>query len=106
LKSLLSSTFHGGGNTGSGVDTFIYFFLGLFPDVKMYSDFADGKEMKGVGPDTTVTEYILKTSIPTIMMISFCQLALVVRFGRCMELLLMQCQQPQRSLRQRIWILR
>lgn len=71
LKSLLSSTFHGGGNTGSGVDTFIYFFLGLLPDVKMYSDFADGKEMKGVGPDTTVTEYILKTSIPTIMMIFF-----------------------------------
>lgn len=71
LKSLVTSTIKGGNNTGSGVDTFIYFFLGLLPDVKMYSDFADGKEMKGVGPDTTITEYILKTSIPSIMMIFF-----------------------------------
>lgn len=71
LKSLVTNTIHGNGDTGSGIDTFIYFFLGLLPDVKMYSDFADGKEMKGVGPDTTVTEYMLKAAIPTIMMIFF-----------------------------------
>lgn len=71
LPSLFKSAFNGGGNAGSGIDTFIYFFLGLLPDVKMYSDFAEGKEMRGVSQDTTVTEYILKTSIPTIMMIFF-----------------------------------
>lgn len=71
LKSLVSNTIHGNGDTGSGVDTFVYFIFGLLPDVKMYSDFADGKELKGVGPDTTATEYVLKVSIPTIMMIFF-----------------------------------
>lgn len=71
LKSLVTNTFQGNGNTGSGVDTAIYFILGLFPDIKMYSDFADGSEAKGLGPDTTITEYLLKISIPTIMTIFF-----------------------------------
>ena len=71
LKSLFSNTIHGNGDTGSGIDTFIYFFLGLLPDVKMYSDFADGKEAKGVSADTTITEYVLKISLPTIMTVFF-----------------------------------
>lgn len=74
LKSLFTNTIHGSGDTGSGIDTFIYFFLGLLPDVKMYSDFADGKEAKGVGADTTITEYVLKISLPTIMTVFFLSL--------------------------------
>lgn len=71
LTALVKSAYSGSNGSGSGVDAIIYFILGLFPDVRMYSDFAEGAEGKGLGPDTTVTEYILKTSIPTIMMIFF-----------------------------------
>lgn len=71
LAALVKSTVSGSNGSGSGIDAIIYFVLGLFPDVRMYSDFAEGAEAKGMGPDTTVTEYILRTSIPTIMMIFF-----------------------------------
>ena len=60
------------GKAGTGLDAVFGFILVLLPDVIEYSDFgskanADGKYTK----EMTVTQYILKAAIPTIMSVFF-----------------------------------
>ena len=56
-------------NYGVGLDAFFGFFLSLFPNVKAYSDYADGKMGYNLAEDDTITTYLLKISLPTIMTI-------------------------------------
>lgn len=59
-------------NYGSGLDAFISFFLGLLPDVKKYSDYnPDTMSRSNLSEDDNALNYILKTSIPTIMLMFF-----------------------------------
>ena len=58
-------------NHGSGLDAFISLFLGLLPDVKMYSDYNDDRRNPQLDGDESITQYILKTAIPNVMMIFF-----------------------------------
>lgn len=59
------------GNYGVGLDAFLGFLLALLPNVKAYSDFADGKMSYNLNEDDTITTYILKISLPSILMIFF-----------------------------------
>lgn len=61
---------------GGGLDVFITFFYSLLPNVKAYSDYApeglNSQGGKGSLQETDgVTAYMLKTAIPTIMLIFF-----------------------------------
>lgn len=65
---------------GGGLDVFITFFYSLLPNVKAYSDFNPDRksnEWGGSQVDTEkdasmgVTQYMLKTAIPTIMLVFF-----------------------------------
>lgn len=89
VKDTFMTALKGGGTSGSGVDAIIYFLLGLAPDVLMYSDIAEGMEAPGITQDTTTVEYILKTSIPTILMIFFLSIGfsgtLWQMFGTCVD---------------------
>lgn len=69
LPSLAKSSFNS--EYGSGLDAFVGFFLGLLPDVKSYSDYADGRTRYNLSEDDSATTYLLKISIPTVMMIFF-----------------------------------
>lgn len=89
VKDQLFTALKGGNSTGTGLDSIIYFLLSLLPDVKMYSDFADGADIKGLSKDATATEYLLKISIPTVMMIFFLSIGfsgtLWQMFGTCVD---------------------
>lgn len=61
----------GGGNFGTGVDAIINFVLSLMPDIVMYSDYNPDKMMYNLKEDDTMTTYLLKISLPTIMAIFF-----------------------------------
>lgn len=69
LPSLAKSTFNS--EYGSGLDALVGFFLGLAPDIKTYSDYADGRVRYNLSEDDTATTYMLKISLPTIVMIFF-----------------------------------
>ena len=58
-------------NYGTGLDAVFSFILSLFPNVKAYSDYADGKRAYNLSDDDTVTTYILKISLPSILTIFF-----------------------------------
>lgn len=59
-------------NYGSGLDAFISFFLGLLPDVRKYSDYnPETMSRNNLSEDDNALNYILKTSIPTIMLMFF-----------------------------------
>ena len=62
----------GQGKAGTGIDAILGAVLVLLPDVIKYSDFSDkagGKEK--MDKDITVTQYIMKIAIPTIMSVFF-----------------------------------
>lgn len=65
VKSSMNSDY------GSGLDAIISFFLGLLPDIKSYSDYADGRMRYNLSEEDSATTYLLKISIPTVMMIFF-----------------------------------
>lgn len=55
---------------GTGVDAFVSFFFSLFPNIKAYSVYASDAKHKGNYADTdTTTTYLLKSSLPNIMVI-------------------------------------
>lgn len=56
----------GQGKHGTGVDALFGAILILLPDVKRYSDFSDGRSDK-FSDDMTMTQYMLKIALPTIM---------------------------------------
>lgn len=58
-------------NHGTGLDAIFSFFLSLLPDVKAYSDYSEERGSYNLQEDDTCTTYILKISIPTIMLIFF-----------------------------------
>lgn len=59
-------------NYGSGLDAFVSFFLGLLPDIKKYSDYNPDNMNKGtLNDDDNALNYILKTALPTILLMFF-----------------------------------
>lgn len=58
-------------NHGTGLDAIVSFLLSLLPDVKAYSDYNEERRSYNLQDDDTCTTYILKTAIPTIMLIFF-----------------------------------
>lgn len=59
------------GNYGVGLDAAVGFLLSLLPDIKSYSDYNPEKMMFNLSEDDTLTTYILKVSLPTIMALFF-----------------------------------
>lgn len=58
-------------NHGTGLDAIVSFLLSLLPDVKAYSDYNEERMSYNLQEDDTCTTYLLKISIPTIMLV-FC----------------------------------
>lgn len=56
---------------GTGADSIVSFLLSLLPDVKEASDYSEGNRQYNLEDTDSVTQYILKVSIPTIMIIFF-----------------------------------
>lgn len=67
--SLGKNTFEG--SYGTGLDSFIGFFLGLMPNVKKYSDFNPEKMHPKISEDEEALSYILKTAPSSIALIFF-----------------------------------
>jgi len=59
------------GNFGTGADAILGFFMMLLPNVKAYSDYNPEKMAYNLAEDDTITTYVLKMSIPTIMTLFF-----------------------------------
>ena len=59
------------GNYGTGLDAIVGFILAFAPDVKEYSYFKEGSNNFNLTENETVTTFILKISLPTIMTIFF-----------------------------------
>lgn len=75
VKFLLGSSLNGVKNKSGGgiIDTIIWFVLGAMPNVKHYSDFADGGDEKL--KDMSTTQYLLKVSPKIIMQVFFFSIA-------------------------------
>lgn len=58
------------GKAGTGLDAIIGAVLILLPDVKKYSDFGEKSGAK-FEEDTSITQYILKIALPTVMTVFF-----------------------------------
>lgn len=58
------------GKAGTGLDAIVGAVLLLLPDVKRYSDFGE-KAGGDFGEDITITQYILKIALPTVMTVFF-----------------------------------
>lgn len=71
IRSMFTNAMQGGGQYGTGLDAIVGFLLSLLPDVKKYSDYNPERMAFNVQEDDSCTTYMLKTTIPTIMMIFF-----------------------------------
>lgn len=76
VSSLWTNDAQGSAVGGGGFDVFITFIYGLLPNVKAYSDYGKLEGESGGGKSSLqatdgVTQYMLKTAIPTIMLIFF-----------------------------------
>lgn len=69
IPSMFKEVFNG--NYGTGFDVLLGFGLSLCPNVKQYSDYNPEKMAFNLKEDDTVTTYVLKMSLPTIMTIFF-----------------------------------
>lgn len=56
---------------GTGLDSIVMFLLSLLPDIKEYSDYKEGNKAYNLADTDTVTSYILKVSLPTVMLLFF-----------------------------------
>lgn len=56
---------------GTGLDAIIMFILSILPDIKEYSDYKEGNKAYNLADTDTVTSYILKVSLPTVMLLFF-----------------------------------
>ncbi len=56
---------------GTGADSIVSFYCPFLPDVKEASDYSEGNRQYNLEDTDSVTQYILKVSIPTIMIIFF-----------------------------------
>lgn len=71
IRSMFTNAMQGGGQYGTGLDAIVGFFLSLLPDVKKYSDYNPERMAFNVQEEDSCSTYMLKTAIPTIMMIFF-----------------------------------
>lgn len=71
IRSMFTNAMQGGGQYGTGLDAIIGFLLSLLPDVKKYSDYNPERMAYNVQEEDSCTTYMLKTAIPTIMLIFF-----------------------------------
>ena len=58
------------GKAGTGLDAIIGAILILLPDVKKYSDFGEKAGGQKFDEDTTISQYMLKIALPTVMTFS------------------------------------
>lgn len=58
-------------NNGTGLDGIVSFLLSLLPDVKAYSDYGEERRCYNLQDDDTITTYMLKKALPTLMIIFF-----------------------------------
>ena len=56
---------------GTGLDALVSFGLSLLPNIKAYSDYNEERRAYNLNEDDSVTTYMLKVAIPTIMLIFF-----------------------------------
>ena len=59
------------GKAGTGLDAIIGAILILLPDVKKYSDFGEKAGGQKFDEDTTISQYMLKIALPTVMTVFF-----------------------------------
>lgn len=71
IRSMFTNAMHGGGQYGTGLDAVVGFLLSLLPDVKKYSDYNPERMAFNLQEEDSCTTYMLKTAIPTIMLIFF-----------------------------------
>ena len=71
IRSMFTNAMQGGGQYGTGLDAIVGFLLSLLPDVKKYSDYNPERMAFNVQEEDSCSTYMLKTAIPTIMMIFF-----------------------------------
>lgn len=71
IRSMFTNAMQGGGQYGTGLDAIVGFLLSLLPDVKKYSDYNPERMAYNVQEEDSCTTYMLKTAIPTIMLIFF-----------------------------------
>ncbi|MEY8333115.1 hypothetical protein AALB53_08425 [Lachnospiraceae bacterium 47-T17] len=69
IQAMGSEIFNG--NFGTGLDAIVGFVLALLPDVREYSYFKEGDMAYNLKENETVTTFILKISLPTIMTVFF-----------------------------------
>lgn len=69
----LGKTFSGvfNGNRGVGLDAAIGFIYSILPNVKYHSDFNPNRNVSNVNEDDSIGTYMLKTAMPTIMIVFF-----------------------------------
>lgn len=71
IRSMFTNAMQGGGQYGTGADAIVGFFLSLLPDVKKYSDYNPERMAYNVQEEDSCTTYMLKTAVPTIMLLFF-----------------------------------
>lgn len=69
FEALLKNTFNT--KRGVGVDALLEVFYALLPNVKAYSDYAEGKMLPNLKEDDTALNYMLRTAPQTILIIFF-----------------------------------
>lgn len=81
LPGLVKDTI-GTANHGTGLDAILSFLLSLLPDVKAYSDYAEDHRQYNLKDDDTITVYMLKVALPTIMIVFFFSIGFNGTLGR------------------------
>lgn len=71
LEGLLLNPLKDSSKYGTGIDAIMSFFMSLCPDMKAASDYAETGGPYNLTENDSVTTYVLKISIPTIMTIFF-----------------------------------
>lgn len=81
LPGLVKDTI-GSANHGTGLDAILSFILSLLPDIKAYSDYAEDHRQYNLKDDDTITVYMLKVALPTIMIVFFFAIGFNGTLGR------------------------
>lgn len=81
LPGLVKDTI-GTANHGTGLDAILSFILSLLPDIKAYSDYAEDHRQYNLKDDDTITVYMLKVALPTIMIVFFFAIGFNGTLGR------------------------
>lgn len=71
IRSMFTNAMQGGGQYGTGLDAIIGFLLSFLPNIKKYSDYNPERMAYNLQEEDSCTTYMLKTAVPTIMLIFF-----------------------------------